>query len=69
MPKLRLDVETLAVESFDTAEKKGGRGTVHGASWVQTLQDWCTFQDSCTGSTFPAGSCQSAGDRYCMETG
>lgn len=30
MRKLRLDVETLAVESFETAEGLQGRGTVEG---------------------------------------
>jgi hypothetical protein len=35
MRKLKLDVETLAVESFDTAhEESAGRGTVHGQSGI-----------------------------------
>ncbi|HEX5727206.1 MAG TPA: hypothetical protein VFX98_17145 [Longimicrobiaceae bacterium] len=67
MSKLRLDIEALEVESFDTAEKKGGRGTVHGAS--ETLEAGCSFDGPCTGSTFPAGACQSAPDRYCPDTG
>lgn len=37
MRKLKLDVETLAVESFDTAhEESVARGTVHGQSVIFT---------------------------------
>jgi hypothetical protein len=53
MPKLRLDIEALAVESFKTAEKKGERGTVLGASEPQEPQtNWayCSMFDVCTGN-------------------
>ncbi|HEX5870427.1 MAG TPA: hypothetical protein VFY65_08430, partial [Longimicrobium sp.] len=42
---IKLDVEALEVESFDTAEKPSGRGTVHGA---QSTEVWCTGGE-CTG--------------------
>ena len=41
MKKLMLNVETLAVESFQTAEAQPSRGTVVAAEALATLPGWC----------------------------
>ena len=49
MRKLKLAVETLRVESFDTAARPAARGTVRGAEDTfhadcDTNNMWCTYQ-------------------------
>ena len=70
MPRLRLDVETLDVQSFDTAGKEDERGTVLGAS-VETFQAWCTeaadCTSGCTAATQPAGACYSVPGEVCPQ--
>jgi hypothetical protein len=47
MRKIRLDVDQLAVESFDTADGRGKQaGTVHGQSDEFTEFDGCNSQYS-----------------------
>ena len=57
--KLKLDLESMKVESFDTDEALKGRGTVRGNSGVSsdcsfdppdTCDRWQTCWDSCGGS-------------------
>ncbi|HET7234479.1 MAG TPA: hypothetical protein VFJ16_30985 [Longimicrobium sp.] len=58
MRKLKLALETLRVESFDTAERPEARGTVQGAEDTfnadcDTNNAWCTYQTnevSCGGT-------------------
>lgn len=46
MGKLRLDVDSVQVESFITAAPEAMRGTVRAKS--DTFDPWCfTFQDTC----------------------
>jgi hypothetical protein len=63
MRKLKLDLEELAVDSFDVvAEGTHPRGTVRGAedtlacSWRNSCVDSC--QLSCTGSCYTGLNCQ-----------
>jgi hypothetical protein len=42
MRKLRLDLDSLDVQSFETDDGAGMLGTVHGASGVQ-LPSYCAF--------------------------
>ena len=49
MRKLKLAVDTLRVESFDTARRPDSRGTVRGAEDTfnvdcDTNHNWCTYQ-------------------------
>ena len=51
MRKLTLAVESLRVESFDTAARPAARGTVRGAedtfhAECDTNNVWCTYQTS-----------------------
>ena len=46
MKKLRLDLEMLAVESFDTAAA-GGAGTVHAAAVAAATYPNCSEIDAC----------------------
>jgi hypothetical protein len=41
MKKLMLDVETLEVESFQTADPQRSGGTVIAAEALATLPGWC----------------------------
>lgn len=69
MRKLKLDVEALGVESFDTAAREEPRGTVRGAEDTfnadcDTNNAWCTYQTyelpscggGCTGGTGTGGN-------------
>jgi len=60
MKKLQLDLDTLAVESFEAQETAKEEGTVRGneaASWQQSqCRSYCTFERCCTADTF-AGTC------------
>lgn len=73
MKKLRLDVESLHVESFATDEGSGSRGTVHGrsaATGITLCLPGCTtspgdpgesYDDSCGGGE----SCSCPGPGHC----
>lgn len=55
MEKLRLNVEALAVESFEPQETVAAEGTVRGheASYLQSqCKSYCTFERCCTAETF-----------------
>ena len=61
MKKLELNVESLEVESFNTAESDGERGTVHArsdsaADVCYSFGDFCTAAFQCTTSCAPSGS-------------
>lgn len=66
MAKIRLDIDALRVESFDTDTRGAGRGTVHGrsgdpepgdAAFIPTT-DWKTCQGGdCTARTLCYNSC------------
>lgn len=45
MSKLTLDIDELKVDSFDTGDEQGGRGTVRGNAALG-----CTCWDTCGGS-------------------
>lgn len=45
MGKLRLTIENLEVESFNTGTGYDRRGTVHGHDTVET--EWCTGYPDC----------------------
>jgi hypothetical protein len=57
MKKLRLDMETLHVESFATHERSAGSGTVR-AYWTQAWESACgtAAADTCYSSTIPQPS-------------
>ena len=59
MAKIKLDVDVLQVESFDTAPAVAARGTVHGQQLVGNPTWGCeTYRpEACTDGTYPAGSC------------
>lgn len=73
MRKLKLEVETLRVESFDTAAAEERRGTVRGAEGTfdaecQTWENpWCGYQtvevQSC------GGGCTGTGGGHTAPTG
>ncbi len=57
MRKLKLEVETLAVESFPTLPPEAAeRGTVHGAD-NHTREIYCTKGDTCRTSCCQVGEC------------
>jgi hypothetical protein len=68
MAKMKLDVDALRVESFDTAASASGRGTVHARSDEESgdcdaaaipTTDWKTCQGGdCTARTLCLYSCQ-----------
>lgn len=53
MKKLRLDVEDLAVESFETARETDARGTVR----AHDATEGCKVTDSCTNCTYDDSIC------------
>ncbi len=58
MPKLRMDVETLSVESFPVApETPAFRGTVDAAEVMATRELYCTKGDTCRTSCGRIGEC------------
>jgi len=72
MRKLKLRVEELRVESFDTAGARGGRGTVRGAE--DTNESGCMIAScgvtcplSCEPSC-PYGGCDDTAPRGCEGT-
>jgi len=72
MAKLRLDIDSLQVQSFSTAEKNARRGTVHGAS-IPTFEAWCTEDPGCSDTTptnpvtQPAVICNTNAQEVCPE--
>jgi hypothetical protein len=68
MPKLRLKLEALDVQSFDTVKA----APLRGAS-VETFQPWCTDQADCTAlctqATQPVALCASVPGEVCPVTG
>jgi hypothetical protein len=71
MPKLKLDLDTLHVESFRTSSSAAGRGTVHGASGVEPVisdpveHTGCTDECMSGPSDCPIESCGSSCDPWC----
>lgn len=69
MRKLKLDLETLAVESFHTGSERNRAGTVHG--YVTLAAQGCntdmSCQGTCGGNTCwdTCGGCPSY---YCVDT-
>ena len=51
MRKLRLELDSLAVESFAPAEPPGRRGTVHGH--VSLYWEDCDLSQTCQGAGYP----------------
>lgn len=60
MKKIRLNVETLAVESFETMTPRDERGTVDGQQ-ITTA----TRLNNCTQTTCPPNYCFCTEDRTC----
>lgn len=64
MKKLTLDLDALAVESFDAETPDAGQGTVQGRQ--QSVYDTCYGQQTCGGNTC-ADSCDGVcGSYYCV---
>ncbi len=61
MRKLRLDVDSLGVESFATASHAAAPGTVRGAEGTYTPEDTCAT--SCAGG--PYCDCVPVSERPC----
>ena len=45
MRKLALKLDDLAVDSFDTGDERGRRGTVRGHDTIES--EWCTGYPDC----------------------
>lgn len=60
MKKLKLDLDNLRVDSFDTtpAEGNGGRGTVFGHA--ESFQYGCTDGASCDSCAGSCGTCEAS---------
>ena len=72
MKKMRLELEELAVESFETAGMPAERGTVQGQEITARCSDFlaeCTERTcggyTCDGPSCPALSCDACGSYYC----
>ncbi|MDB4952118.1 MAG: hypothetical protein JWM27_4767 [Gemmatimonadetes bacterium] len=61
MAKMKLDMDTLVVDSFATDEADGGRGTVVGHE--ATFR--CGTTDQCTANSCGAGTCALSCDGVC----
>jgi len=74
MKKLKLSVETLAVESFDTAWSQAERGTIEGHSGTcspESCDYWCPSlrpSDCCTADPTCPASCQNTCQQSCDGT-
>jgi poly(3-hydroxybutyrate) depolymerase len=72
MRKLRLNLEALDVQSFDTAAKGGRLGTVMAASDPETFDAGCSVGGPCTGTcteaTHPVPLCASYAGEVCPES-
>ncbi len=66
MRKMKLDIDKLAVESFDVAEDTDARGTIAGNQGTRfctafTCGETCageTCEATCTGTCYTAPNCQ-----------
>jgi hypothetical protein len=75
MRKLTLELESLEVESFETADAAGGRGTVAGHQLTtRTCFTWCP-DFTCPECAYPdtdqwtcAGTCNNTCPDTCWET-
>jgi len=56
MKKLKLDLDNVQVESFETSARGEGEATVHG--YDSDGGDW-NYTNSCPGTTCPGGGCPS----------
>ena len=60
MKKLQLDLDTLAVESFQPLSTPAAEGTVRGndaaSYWQSQCKSYCTFERCCSAETFD-GTC------------
>ena len=74
MKKLALNLDGLAVQSFETQSTARPRGTVHGAEWTEPTSCWIdTDVVSCGGScdhtycneTCAGGGCGGSGYNSC----
>jgi hypothetical protein len=71
MKKIRLNLDALSVESFDTtAAEAKARGTVHGNA--ESFQVYCSdgstcYESACGSCVSQCGSCNDAtcGETYC----
>jgi len=66
MGKLTLQIDNLKVESFDTGDGRGSRGTVHGHDTMET--EWCTGYPDCVSCKCltPKDTCNASCD--CTQT-
>jgi hypothetical protein len=63
--KLRLDMESLRVESFAATEDGGARGTVHGQSYTEP--GWLSCDLTCGASPPLPSSIECRGSRSCPQ--
>jgi len=60
MKKLRLDLDALAVESFEPQKPEKEEGTVHAfqvsLQYPSRCKSYCTFERCCSAETF-CGTC------------
>lgn len=66
MPKLKLSLDALQVDSFHATAEQSARGTVPGHSWTQYADESC-FQScngGCTGWASCHGGCGSGNTCY-----
>ena len=62
MKKLRLDLEAIAVETFETAAVQAEKGTVLGQAEYTAVWEADTCQESCNGSCESCDGCTTTGD-------
>ena len=71
MKKIKLDLDTLDVESFEPSEAKGERGTVKGlfTAYYEPCHEGDTWQGSCTCEpTCNADTCYNCPSAACTQT-
>jgi len=65
MKKLRLDIEAIEVESFDTRTAPRNKGTVVGRaiteSYCDSVASGCDTDDVCCGAETVGGACNTSG--------
>ncbi|HEX8905972.1 MAG TPA: hypothetical protein VF771_14075 [Longimicrobiaceae bacterium] len=76
MKKLTLNLDELAVDSFDTVPTAGRRGTVQARSGTTYADESCNgtcdhtcYPDSCASCDFTCGSCASCGGTCAVSCG
>ena len=65
MRKMRLQVDALLVESFDTAAMSGARGTVRGHASL--YWEDCYESETCPGAGWPCGQTEQSCGGTCYE--